>query len=71
MKDDADDKMKTNLLRSRLLKDTKFTESIGLKATHDFNHLLERANKYIQCEEMLEANKVIYGTRDKKGIGMK
>jgi len=60
--------MKTNLLRPRLLKDTKFTESIGLKATHDFNHLLERANKYIKCEEILESNNVIYGTQDKKGF---
>jgi len=63
---EADDKIKTYLLRKGLEKGTKFAESIMLKVPQDFTHFLRKVEKYIQNEAMLEANRVMNASLEKE-----
>ena len=51
--------MKMYLLRKGLMSDMKFVDHIRLDKIKDFNNLLEKAEKYIQYEEVQKVDKTI------------
>lgn len=58
--------MKMYLLRKGLMSDMKFVDHIRLDKIKDFNNLLEKAEKYIQYEEVQKVDKAMTSRSEKQ-----
>lgn len=56
----SNEKMKKSILNIKLQQESKFPNSIEIRAPNNFSIVLAKAKKYIQNEEKLFAIKIIY-----------